>query len=233
MRILGIITARSGSKGVPGKNSKILGDIPLVAYTYAAAMQASKLTKVILSSDDEKCIAIAKEYGVEVPFIRPETLATDSASSIAVVQHAIAFLEAEREYFDAVCLLQPTSPFREKDAIDNAITLFLEKQTDALVSVLPVPHEYNPHWVFQPNEEGNLTIATGESEIIKRRQDLPKAYFRDGSIYITRTDVIKQGSFFGKSLSFVESNPEWYVNIDTPYDWIIAEQKLSQFKKQN
>lgn len=231
MRILGIITARGGSKGVPGKNTKILGEKPLLAYTAIAGKNAKKLDRLILSSEAESIIAVAKEYGVEVPFIRPDALATDTTSSIAVVQHAVHFLEAQGEFFDAVCLLQPTSPFREKDAIDNAITTFIQKKTDALVSVLPVPHEHNPHWVFEPNASGCLTIATGEIDIIKRRQDLPKAYFRDGSIYITRTEIIKQGSFFGKTLSYVESNPDFYVNIDTPSDWITAEQKLAQLQK--
>jgi len=230
MRILGIIPARGGSKGVPGKNSKLLGEKPLLAYSAEAALQAQFLTKTILSSDDEAIQAIATAYGIEVPFVRPTSLATDTASSIAVVQHAVAYLENKGEYFDAVCLLQPTSPFREKGFIDKAIQKFIADEADALVTVLPVPHEFNPHWVFEPDEKGLLRIATGEKEIITRRQELPKAFFRDGSLYITKVSVIKQGSFYGATLSYLESNPNFYVNIDTPQDWIKAEEKLEFVK---
>ena len=161
-----------------------------------------------------------------MPFIRPSELANDTASSIAVVQHAVAFLDSKNEFFDAVCLLQPTSPFREKGFIDQAITTFIANKSDSLVSVLQVPHEYNPHWVFESDDKGLLTIATGENEIIKRRQELPKSYFRDGSIYLTKIETIKKGSFYGDTTSYIESNPELYVNIDTMVDWNKAAQKL-------
>ena len=230
MRILGIIPARGGSKGVPGKNSKLLGEKPLLAYSAEAALQAKFLTKTILSSDDETIQAIATAYGVEVPFVRPAALATDTASSIDVVKHAVEYLENKGEYFDAVCLLQPTSPFREKGFVDQAIQKFIADEADALVTVLPVPHEFNPHWVFEPDEKGLLRIATGEKEIITRRQELPKAFFRDGSLYITKVSVVKQGSFYGEKLSYLESNPDFYVNIDTPQDWIKAEEKLEFVK---
>lgn len=230
MRILGIIPARGGSKGVPGKNSKLLGEKPLLAYSAEAALQAQFLTKTILSSDDETIQAIATTYGVEVPFVRPAALATDTTSSIDVVKHAVEYLESKGEYFDAVCLLQPTSPFRKKGFVDQAIQKFIADEADALVTVLPVPHEFNPHWVFEPDEKGLLRIATGEKEIITRRQELPKAFFRDGSLYITKVSVVKQGSFYGEKLSYLESNPDFYVNIDTPQDWIKAEEKLEFVK---
>lgn len=232
MRILGIITARGGSKGVPGKNIKLLGSLPLLAYTTNAANTAVCLDKTIISTDDTAIAAVAKEYQIEVPFIRPTDLATDTASSIDVVQHAVAYLELQGEFFDAVCLLQPTSPFRPKGFIDKAIQKFIRDKADALVSVLPVPHEFNPHWVFEPNEKGLLQIATGDKEIIKRRQDLPQAFFRDGAIYITKTSVIKEGSFYGTKLSYLENNPDFYVNIDTPEDWEKATAKLPIVKTQ-
>lgn len=232
MRILGIIPARGGSKGVPDKNVKILGDKPLIAYTISQALESKLLAKIIVSSDSDAILETAKAFGAEVPFVRPEHLATDAASSIAVVQHAVAFLEAQGEFFDAICLLQPTSPFREKGFIDKAIAAFTEKNADALISVLAVPHELNPHWVFEPNESGFLGIATGEKEIIKRRQELPPAFFRDGSVYITKIETIKKESFYGDSLCYIESNPEMYVNIDTMADWFLAEQKLPNILSQ-
>ena len=232
MRILSIIPARGGSKGVPGKNIKLLGDLPLLAYTAQSALASKLLTKVILSTDCPSIAAVAKQCAIEVPFLRPETLAADTASSIAVVQHAVSYLENQGEFFDAVCLLQPTSPFRPKGFIDKAIQKFIQDGADALVSVLPVPHEFNPHWVFEPNEKGLLQIATGDKEIIKRRQDLPQAFFRDGSIYITKTSVIKEGSFYGTELSYLENHPDFYVNIDTLEDWEKATAKLPLIKSQ-
>lgn len=232
MKVLGIITARGGSKGVPGKNIKLLGGLPLLTYTAQSALASKRLTKAILSTDCPSIAAVAQKHAIEVPFLRPETLATDTTSSIEVVQHAVAYLENQGEFFDAVCLLQPTSPFRPKGFIDKAIQKFIQDGADALVSVLPVPHEFNPHWVFEPNEKGLLQIATGDKEIIKRRQDLPQAFFRDGSIYITKTSVIKEGSFYGTKLSYLENNPDFYVNIDTPEDWEKATAKLPLIKSQ-
>lgn len=230
MKVLGVITARGGSKGVPGKNIKLLGEKSLLSYTANAANQSQLLHKIIVSSDDSAIIEVAKKAQIEVPFVRPSELANDTATSISVMQHAVEFMESQGEFYDAVCLLQPTSPFREKGFIDKAIQQFIATEADALISVLPVPHEYNPHWIFEPNTTGFLEIATGEKTIISRRQDLPKSYFRDGSIYITKTSIIKSGSFYGEKLSFIESNPEFYVNIDTLKDWQIAEEKLQILK---
>lgn len=226
MKILAIIPARGGSKGVPGKNSKLLGNKPLIAYSIEQAIASNSFAKIIVSTDDETIAKIAMDYDAEVPFIRPKELSNDTAASIAVVQHAVEFLESKNEFFDAICLLQPTSPFREKGFIAKAIEKFSSTGSDALVSVLPVPHEYNPHWVFEPDTNEMLQIATGEKEIIKRRQELPKAFFRDGAIYLTKTASIKKGTFYGEKLSYIESNPNLYVNIDTMNDWIQAEQKL-------
>lgn len=229
MKILALIPARGGSKGVPGKNSKLLGEKPLIAYSIESAMACDQLTATIVSTDDEHIADISRKWGAEVPFLRPSELATDEAKSIDVVIHALDFLSAHHRQFDAVCLLQPTSPFRQKGFIDECITAFKQQQVDTLISVLPVPHEHNPHWVFEPDATGLLTIATGDETIISRRQDLPKAYFRDGSVYITKTSVLlNQQSFFGQTIGYIVSNPEHYVNIDTPEDWLMAESKLGK-----
>jgi CMP-N,N'-diacetyllegionaminic acid synthase len=226
MSILGIIPARGGSKGVSGKNIKLLGELPLLAYTAKSALASKQLSKVILSSDCQEIANVAQQFGIEVPFLRPNHLASDTASSIDLVQHAVTYLESQEEYYDAICLLQPTSPFRKKGFIDKAIEKFINEAADALVSVLPVPHEFNPHWVFESNNKGFLHLATGDTEIIKRRQDLPPAYFRDGSIYITKTTVIKNGSFYGNKLSYIENDADFYVNVDTLKDWDKAVAKL-------
>ncbi|AXG71348.1 CMP-N,N'-diacetyllegionaminic acid synthase [Kordia sp. SMS9] len=220
MTILAIIPARGGSKGVPGKNKKLLHGKPLIQYSIDAALQSKHIAEVLVTTDDSAIIEIAKSLGANVPFVRPTHLAEDTTPTLPVIQHAVAFLEAQGKKFDAICLLQPTSPFRPKGFLDKAVETFKEKQTDSLVSVLEVPHQYNPHWTFEANENGILQIATGEQHIIPRRQELPKAYHRDGSIYITKTKVLmEENSLYGKSLAYIVSDERYYVNIDTLEDW--------------
>jgi CMP-N,N'-diacetyllegionaminic acid synthase len=228
MRILGLIPARGGSKGVPKKNIKLLGKKPLLEYTIDDAKNSKFITEIIVSTDDDEIAIAAEIYGCKPPFIRPAELAQDASTSLEVVQHAIVFFESQGVFFDAVCLLQPTTPFREKGSIDLAIEKFITSQADCLVSVLPIPHEYNPHWAFEENENGLLKIATGDATIIPRRQELPQAFHRDGAIYITKTAVIKSGSLYGKSIAYIESNPQFYVNIDTMKDWETAEHLLTK-----
>jgi len=224
MKILAIIPARGGSKGVPGKNIKLLNGKPLLAYTSEIALQSKYLTEVVVSTEDEQIIEVAKSLGIKFPFIRPVVLSQDNTPTIDVIIHALQWYENQNVLFDAICLLQVTSPFRTVDFLDNAIETFIEKGTDSLVSVQKVPHEYNPHWTFEVNAAGNLKIATGENQIISRRQELPTAYHRDGSLYITKTKVLlKEHSLYGESTAFIESDPESYVNIDTLEDWERAE----------
>lgn len=232
MRILTIIPARGGSKGVPEKNIKLLDGKPLLSYTTEIALQSKLLTEVIVSSEDDKIIEIAKTLGVQVPFVRPTKLAQDNTPTIDVIFHALEWYKSKTIFFDAVCLLQVTSPFRTVAFLDKAIKKFIQTGCDSLVSVQKVPHEFNPHWAFEVNDYGNLKIATGETEIISRRQELPMAFHRDGSIYITKTKVLlEQHSLYGKSTAFIESNPELYVNIDTMDDWKKAEEMVKNFKK--
>lgn len=225
MRILAIIPARGGSKGVPGKNIKLLNGKPLLAYTSEIALQSKELAEVIVSTDEEQIITVAKSLGLRVPFVRPMALAQDTIPTIDVIIHALQWFESQNIFFDAVCLLQVTSPFRTVDFLDKAIEKFIVSECDSLVSVQKVPHQYNPHWTFEVNAKGNLKIATGEAEIISRRQELPTAYHRDGCIYITKTKVLlKEHSLYGKSTAFIESEPDFYINIDTMEDWEKAEE---------
>ncbi|HKL35120.1 MAG TPA: acylneuraminate cytidylyltransferase family protein [Salegentibacter sp.] len=226
MRILGLIPARGGSKGIPGKNIKPLRGKPLLQYTFEAAKNSKLLNNVILSSEDEAIIEIAKQLELEVPFKRPINLAEDSSSSLEVVQHALNYYLKQGINFDAVCLLQPTTPFRKDGFIDECILKFKDGNFDSLVSVREVPKEYNPHWVFEENQ-GALKIATGEKEIISRRQDLPKAYHRDGAVYLTKTEVLlNENSLFGKNIGFIDTTNSPYANIDTQEDWKKAEEVL-------
>ena len=224
MKILGLIPARGGSKGIPGKNIKALGGKPLLAYTFDSAQESKLLSKVILSSDDSDIIAVANQIGLEVPFTRPENLANDQSPTLPFIAHALRFFEEKGEKFDAVCLLQTTYPFRRKGLIDDAIKEFIRTDAEALVSVLPVPHEFNPHWVFEPGQNGFLEIATGEKQIIPRRQDLPTSFFRDGAIYITKSEVIlSKNSILSEKLAYIVGDESRYVNLDTFDDWKKAE----------
>lgn len=225
MRVLAIIPARGGSKGVPGKNVKLLNNKPLLAYTAEVAFASNLLAEVIVSTEDKEISAIAEGLGIKVPFIRPMSLAQDNTPTVDVIIHALKWYESQSVFFDAVCLLQVTCPFRTVEFLSKAIGKFIEQDTDSLVSVLKVPHVYNPHWTFETNDKGNLKIATGEKEIISRRQELPTVYHRDGSIYLTKSKVLlEEHSLYGKSTAFIESDPEFYINIDTLSDWDKAEE---------
>lgn len=226
MKILGLIVARGGSKGIPEKNSKMLRGKPLINYTIASAKESRLLDEVIVSSDDHKIIELAKDEGIAVPFVRPKELATDTTSSLSVIQHALRFANENGRPFDAVCLLQPTTPFRSVGLVDEAITKFKSAQLDSLISVREIPSDFNPHWAFE-EIEGELKIATGEEVPISRRQDLPKTYHRDGAIYITKTEVLlEQNTLLGKHIGFVVTKGDEDINLDTPNDWELAEQRL-------
>ena len=231
MKIVAIIPARGGSKGVPRKNIRLLAGKPLLAYTAEAALQAKLIDRVILSTEDPEIAEVGKSLGVDVPFLRPAALAEDSTPTLPAIQHAIAFLTAQNFYFDGVCILQATSPFRPKGFIDNAIERFVAGNTDSLFSVLPVPHEFNPHWTFEPNEKGVLKIATGEKEIIPRRQNLPTCYYRNGSLYLAKTEVVmQQNSIYGETSGYILADAAYHCNIDTLADWDLAEIMAQKLK---
>jgi N-acylneuraminate cytidylyltransferase len=232
MNVLGLIPARGGSKGIPGKNTKLLGGKPLLQYTAVAALASSRLTDVVLTTDDESIAHLGRLYGVQVPFIRPAALANDTAPTLPVIVHALQALAQLGRHYDAVCLLQPTTPFRPAGFIDIAIQTFASTSADSLVSVRPVPDEYNPHWTFEVTPENLLRVATGDKTIISRRQDLPKTYHRDGSIYLSLTDtILNKNSIYGDSIAYLENTNEAYINIDTPHDWQRAENLLQQFQQ--
>jgi CMP-N-acetylneuraminic acid synthetase len=218
---------RGGSKGIPGKNKKLLGNKPLMQYTIEAALKSKRISDVVVSTEDTILAQMASDLGAEVPFVRPEALAKDTTPSIEVVIHALEQLKTLGRNYDAVCLLQVTTPFRTARHIDQAIETFQYERHEALVSIQKVPHVYNPHWVFFKDDRGALTIATGDKSIIKRRQDLPDAYIRDGAIYLTKIDLIlEQQSFYGTALGFIELNDYQNINLDTEADWQLAEHLL-------
>jgi N-acylneuraminate cytidylyltransferase len=231
MRILAIIPARGGSKGVPRKNLKLLAGKPLLQYTIETAQACTSIDQIFFSSENQELVDLACKSGLNVPFLRPDHLAADQSGTLEVLQHVVEELRNRGDVYDAICLLQVTNPFRTPQLVEQAIQRFKEGTFDSLISVLAVPHEYNPHWVFEPREDGALAIATGEPTIIKRRQELPVAFYRDGAIYLmTVNTLMKENSLYGSHIGYIESDASRHVNIDTMEDWKNAEELVQKLE---
>lgn len=226
MRILGLIPARQGSKRIPGKNSKLLGGKPLVAWTFEAAMACSALDQVCLSTDDPVLMEHARSHGVEVPFVRPEHLCSDTASTVDVVLHALEHYRVAGVHFDGVMLLQPTSPFRRTETLTWAVEAFRERQgLWDFVSVSPV--ESPPQWMFFIRKE-SLIPVTAWSDLQGRSQDLEQAYRLNGSIYMTSTNTLRTQRRFvhSRCMPITMSAGCESIDIDTMEDWQLAEKSL-------
>lgn len=229
MRVLGLIPARGGSRGIPQKNVRLLGGKPLLQYTVEAALGARGLSRVVLSTEDEEIAALGRQCGVDVPFRRPPELAQDDTPTLPVVLHAVSWLEGVGDRFDAVCVLQPTHPLRRPEHVEACIELLDRSGADAVMTVLRVPPEYNPSWVYFIDDVGHLHLSSGAREPIPRRQELPTAFHREGSVYIARRDVVvKQQSMYGERLVGYELDTEQSVNIDGWEDWERAERLLAE-----
>jgi CMP-N-acetylneuraminic acid synthetase len=226
VRVLGVVPARGGSKGVPGKNIKPLGGVPLIGHTIRAA-KASRLTRTILSTDSEDIARIGLEYGAEVPWLRPAHLATDSARALPVLQHAIEACEAEEgARYDAIMMLQPTTPLRTSGDIDGALDLLERTGADSVISVVDVEGHHPARMKFL---EGDRLVDPPFAEAYENqpRQELRQMYIRNGAIYLTRRDVLLGGSLKGRDCRGLVMPAERSVNIDTPLDFRYAEWLLA------
>jgi CMP-N-acetylneuraminic acid synthetase len=226
---LGLIPARGGSKGIPGKNARPLLGRPLIDYTFTAALRSRRLQRTLLSTDCPHLAQLGRDAGIEVPFMRPADLAADHTPTLPVVFHALNYLESRQRYLpEIVVLLQPTAPLRTELHIDAAIDSLIQSQADALVSVMAVPSHFSPPWQFQI-EQGHLRLWDGQplENITPRRQELPTTYVRNGAIYaIWREALVDSQSFFGRRcVAFVMPQSE-SINIDTIEDWHSAERFL-------
>lgn len=227
MKILGVVPARKGSKRIPGKNAKLLGGKPLVAWTFETAMACEGLERVCLSTDDPALMELARDYGIDAPFTRPEHLCDDTAPTIDVVLHALDHYSAVGNEFDAVMLLQPTSPFRNAETLTQAIEAFrrLDGCRD-FVSVSPV--ESPPQWMFYIRDN-ELTPVTAWSYLQGRSQDLEPAYRLNGSIYLTSSHTLRTQRQFVHSgcLPIKMTAGKECIDIDTLDDWRLAEMSLN------
>ncbi len=231
-KILAVITARGGSKGIPGKNIKSLGGKPLIAYTIEVAKRSKLITHLIVSTDDEQIAAVCREYGAEVPFIRPKELAQDNTPHLPVMQHATDFMEKKLGItFDIVVILQPTSPFRTVEDLDDTIQKLIDAGAESAVSVCEIEGRHHPMKVKKL--EGDRILPYTIDENVTRRQDLPVAYKRSGAVYAFKRDVLMK-----ENRTFFDGHVVGYIvpalrsiDIDTPLDWIEAEYLLSEFLK--
>lgn len=221
---LAIIPARGGSKGLPRKNIRLLAGKPLIVWTIEQAKKSKYSDKVIVSTEDKEIAKISKKYGAEVPFLRPKELATDSSPTIDTIIHAISWFEKREEYFDIVVLLEPTSPLRKKDDLDNAIELFIESidKADSLVSVSEV-HLENPY-IMKKIENGYVKPFIEIGENVYQRQQLPKVYFPYGVVYLSKTDTLKRYKTFYQERTIPYFIERWQnYEIDDLYDFIVVE----------
>jgi CMP-N,N'-diacetyllegionaminic acid synthase len=227
LTVLGVIPARGGSRGIPHKNLAMIGGRPLLAYTADAARQSTRLTRTLVSTDDEQIAVAARALGLEVPALRPRELAQDETPMLPVLQHALAMTRDRGFDPDAVTLLQPTSPLRRAEHVDAAVALFEATGADSVVSVVEVPHQYNPVSVMQMNGERLRPFLPGVAPT--RRQDKPRVLARNGpAVLVVKAAVIEAGSLYGDDCRPLLMTPEDSLDIDSPWDLALVEFALSR-----
>jgi CMP-N,N'-diacetyllegionaminic acid synthase len=233
MKILGVIPARGGSKGVPRKNVRLLDGKPLLAYTIEEADKCASITDLVLSTDDEEIRTIGLKFGAKAPFLRPSEFATDTAQTVPVVQHAVLEMEEQMGYlYDIVVLLQPTTPLRLSIDIDNCIKMILNTDADSIVSVVEVGAYHPLRMKHVVGDNILINYIDQGYEDLRPRQKLPPVYIRSGDLYVTRRNVIlKQNLMVGRDCRAYVIPPERSVNIDTEFDFILAEYLVNKFKK--
>jgi CMP-N-acetylneuraminic acid synthetase len=235
-KILGVITARGGSKGIPGKNIKPLLGKPLIAYTIEAAQKSGVLDRLILSTDDPAIAETAKKYGCAAPFRRPKELAQDSTPHLPVIQHAVQWLKENENYQpDYVMILQPTSPLRQPFHIKEAAELIKKTAADSVLSVAEIPENFSPHKAMIVGEDGFLKLFNGEPvrKRIPRRQDLSRAYWSVGLIYLFKTGLLfnsAEPNLYGNQVLPYVVDTKYRIDINVPEDWAAAERALKLLK---
>lgn len=231
VRTIAIVPARSGSKRIPGKNGRPFAGSPLLSWSIRFARAQACFDRVIVSTDGDELAALAAAEGLPVPFMRPPEISGDTATSVAVAAHALAFEADQGRHYDLVALLQPTSPVRLAQRWLEAFELIANPDVDSVVGVAPVRN--HPYHTFKIANEGHLApfVAGGENLRKMRSQDLPSAYGLVGNLYLTRTAVLaSQGTFFPpRTAGVVCSEPYEALDIDTEADWVLAETITKHF----
>lgn len=237
-KVLGIITARGGSKGIPGKNIKLLAGKPLITYTIEAAKNSGifdpavgGVSRLILSTDDPAIAEVAKKYGCEVPFMRLAELAKDTTPHLPVIQHAVKWLKDNENYVpDYVAILQPTAPLRQPWHLKEAFEMLQKSGADSVVSLSEIPGHNNPMWAVKVENGLASLLVTNEPlyKRISRRQSLPPAYTQNGAVYIFKTGLLNTAkpNLYGEKTAGYVMDKKYSINIDTLEDWSKAEKLL-------
>ena len=231
--VLALIPARGGSKGIPRKNIRDFAGYPLIAWSIAAAKQSKRVTRVIVSTDDEEIASVAREFGAEAPFLRPSKFAEDNTTDLPVFEHALKWLEENEGYKpDIVVQLRPTSPIRPRDLVDDAIRMLLDHaEADSVRGVVPAGQ--NPHKMWRISGESgpmkNLLDVPGMEEPYNApRQILSPIYWQTGHIDAIRTEtIIKGGSMSGGVIYPIIIDSRYTVDIDNLQDWARYEHLIS------
>lgn len=229
-KVLAVIPARGGSKGVPRKNIRSVCGRPLIAHTIEHARAAQHLFhRIIVSTDDEEIATVARAYGAEVPFLRPANLARDESPMIPMLQHAVEFIERQDAVrMDWICLLQPTEPFRTVSDLEQCLRLGMAGGCDSVISVVRV-FATHPILMKRIDNDVLLPFCVEEKEGTRRQDYQPAAYMRNGSVYLTRRGVLmEQGSIWGQTIRPYVMPLERSVSIDTELDLKLAELMMSE-----
>ena len=221
-KVLGLVPARGGSKGIPRKNIKLIAGKPLIVWTIEAALRSTLLEAVVVSTDDPEIAEIARQAGAQVPFLRPSELAQDQTSGMDPVLHALDQLPQ----YDSVLLLQPTSPLRTTEDINACLMLAMQENVPSVVSVNEA--DTHPYWTYRLTK-GHALERMVAAEPIARRQDLPQALALNGALYFAAANWLRRsGSFVGtETLAYVMPR-ERSIDIDTQLDWKFAELLLKE-----
>ncbi len=225
-KVLVIIPARGGSKGIPHKNIKELGDKPLICYSIDVARQLTSDENICVTTDDDAIIKVVEDYGLKVPFKRPDYLATDTCGSNEVLQHAYQFYQEKGVQYDLIVLLQPTSPFRRIDDVIGSIDLY-EPSLDMVVTVKETAA--NPYYnCYEEDSNGYLVVSKGDGQIM-RRQDAPPAYEWNGAVYVINPIRLMEVGLAGltKVKKYVMDDLH-SIDLDTMFDWKVAELVLRE-----
>ena len=231
LEVLGVVQARGGSKGIPGKNIRNLGGHPLIAYSITSALVSTSVTRLIISTDDDEIAEVARVYGAEVPFMRPDELATDDAQDFPLFEHALTWLENNENYIPQLIVqLRPTSPLRPKGSIDAAVNLLLEdNQADCVRTV--IPSQQNPYKMWRAGAKYLVPLLGDEfpEPYNMPRQKLPKTYWQTGHLDVIRYEtIIEKNSLTGERVLPLIIEPKFCTDIDILEDWEHAEWKLSR-----
>jgi len=232
-QVLGVITARGGSKSIPRKNLKLFLGKPLVAWAIETLKESGVCDRIVVSTDDEEIAEVSLRYGGEAPFMRPAELAQDHTPTLPVLQHALLWLKDHDRYWpDCAILLEPTSVGKRPFHVRGVLDMFVSTGADSVITVAEVPSDWNPHWQLNLDNAGRISLFTGGGmkDVIRRRQDLPRTYACDSAVIAFRPELLfgEPPSFYGDDVRAYLTDWRYALDLDTPEDWEVAEGRVEK-----